>query len=78
MSVAAIHTAGVNWASVAAIAGSVAAIMSIIIGLFAKLISSQITTAIDKFRIEVVNKLDTRLTAAETSLRDIQANVRRR
>jgi len=39
--------------------------MSIIAGLFAKLIGGQITTAIDKFRIEVVSQLDTRLTKLE-------------
>jgi hypothetical protein len=63
-----VHTAGINWASVGAIVGTVATTMTIIVGISAKLVANQISSAIDKFRIEVVSKLDTRITRIETIL----------
>jgi hypothetical protein len=73
-----VRTTGINWESIAVIAGSVAAVMSLIIGAFAKWISNQITGAINKFRIEVISQMDTRLTSVETKVSDIQSNTRRR
>jgi len=60
-----VHATGVNWDAVVAITCSVIVAMSVIGGLFARLVGGQITTAIDKFRIEVINSLDTRLTRLE-------------
>ena len=66
ISMATVHATGVNWDAVVAISCSVVAAMSVIGGVFAKLIAGQMTQAIDKFRIEVVMQLDTRLTKLET------------
>lgn len=60
-----VHTSGVNWQSVAAIVGAVVVAMSAVFGLIARVVSNQITGAINKFRIEVVDKLDRRLTRIE-------------
>ena len=73
-----VRTSGINWASVTVIAGVVSCIMALIIGAFAKWISNQITGAINKFRIEVISQMDTRLTSVETTVRDIKENTRRR
>jgi len=59
------HTNGINWASVVTLVGSVAVTMSIIIGVFAKVISNQITGAINKLRIDVISDLYLRITALE-------------
>ena len=59
------HTTGINWESVATIVSCVAVTMSLIIGAFAKVISSQITRAIDKFRIQVIAELHDRVTKLE-------------
>lgn len=68
IAVAAVHTTGVNWVSVIAICVGVATLMSLIIGIFAKVISGQITSAIDRFRNEVVNMLEHRLTVVEVKV----------
>lgn len=59
------HTSGVNWESVATIVSSVAVIMSLIIGVFAKVISNQIAGAINKLRLDVISSLDLRVVALE-------------
>jgi hypothetical protein len=76
--VTAVHTTGINWASVTTIVASILGGMSIIIGIFAKLISNQITGGINKFRIDVVNSLDTRLTILEQFMKDMSAQTKRR
>ena len=63
---AVVHTTGINVQATIAIVASVVAILSVVFGIFAKLIGNQITDAINKFRIEVINQLDTRLTTLET------------
>jgi len=73
-----VHTSGINWASVLTITGSVITVVTIVFGFIARLVSNQITSAINKFRIEVVTKLDIRLTHVEQKLDDIQTNTRRR
>jgi hypothetical protein len=71
-----VHTTGVNWVSVITIVASVVATISIIGGVFIKYLSGSIkegiVAAIDRFRIDVVNKLDLRLTAVETKLDGIR------
>jgi hypothetical protein len=61
-----VHTSGVNWESVIAIVGGVVTIMTVIFGLFARYVSNSITGSIDRFRIEVIQKLDRRITVLET------------
>lgn len=67
-----VHTSGINWQSVIAIVGGTITIMSIVFGLFAKVISDKITNAINKFRIDVVTQLDLRLTSVEAKLNGIR------
>ena len=68
----AVRTTGVNWDSVAAIVGIISGVIAtfaIIAGWigkwFAKYITTQITGAINQFRIEVVATLENRLTRVE-------------
>jgi hypothetical protein len=61
-----VHTTGVNIESVITIVGGTVVILTAIFGLFARWISGRITGAIDKFRIDVVFQLDTRLTKLES------------
>jgi hypothetical protein len=75
---ATVHTTGVNWESVIAIVASTIVILSAMIGAFAKIISDRITSAINRFRLDVVNQLDNRLTAVETKLNDIRNTQTRR
>jgi hypothetical protein len=60
-----VHTTGVNIELVLTIVGSTVVIITAIFGVFAKVISNRITTAIDKFRIDVIFQLDNRLTKLE-------------
>lgn len=63
---ATVHTIGVNWESVVAIIVGVVTIMTVVFGLFARYVSGQITGSIDRFRLEVIQKLDRRITVLET------------
>jgi hypothetical protein len=65
---AAVHTEGINWESVAAIVSIVITVVGGIFGIIARMVSNRITTAIDRFRIEVVGQLDTRLTRVEEAV----------
>lgn len=73
-----VRTAGVNWESIAVIAGVSSSMMTLIVGAFAKWISNQITGAINKFRIEVITQMDNRLTSVEITVKDIKESTRRR
>jgi hypothetical protein len=61
---AAVHTVGVNWESVFAICG----ILSCVFGILAAYISARVTGAIDKLRIEVISKMETRLSLLEMAV----------
>jgi hypothetical protein len=69
LSEAAVHTTGINWASVLTIICSVCVVVGGLIVWVSKQISNNIaiavTSAIDKFHLAVVNVLDTRLTKVE-------------
>lgn len=73
-STAPVHTTGVNWASVVTITAAVVVIMTTVFSIVARYITSRIGGAVDRFRIEVVDKLDTRLTSVETTLVEISRN----
>ena len=60
-----VHTTGINWESVGTIIAATVAAMSFIFGLSARYVSGRITTAIDKFRIDVISKMDTRISILE-------------
>lgn len=68
---AVVHTTGINWEATIAIVASVVTVMSIVLGVFVRWVAAQITGAINKFRIDVVSQLDTRLTRVETKVNDI-------
>jgi predicted cation transporter len=72
----AVHTTGINWESVTTIIVGIVTTISIIGGLFIKYLSQQIkdgiVSAIDRFRIDVINKLDLRLTTVESKLDNIR------
>lgn len=76
MIAAAVHTTGVNWQSVAVITSIVVGLLSTVFGVVARLVSNQITAAINKFRVDVVSQLDTRLTSVETKLDDLHGKRR--
>jgi hypothetical protein len=69
-----VHTSGVNLESVVTIIGSVVAILTVIFGLATRYISSRITGAIDRLRLDVIQKLDIRLTAVETKIDTVNDN----
>lgn len=75
---AAVRTTGINWESVAVIIGVVVGVMSTVFGIVAKMVGNQVTSAINKFRIEVVNQLDNRLTSVESKVTDIHNRRRLR
>jgi hypothetical protein len=62
---AAVHTAGVNWESVAAIVSAVCAVFAIMASLIARYLGNKITGAIDSFRIQIFEPLDKRVFALE-------------
>lgn len=64
--VSTVHTSGVNIESVVIIVSSCCVIMSFVVGAFAKVVAKAITGAIDKFRLDVIAKLETRITILET------------
>lgn len=72
----AVHTVGVNWESVGTIIAATVAAMSFIFGLFARYISGRITAAIDRFRIDVISKMDVRISILEE--KSIDSGNRRR
>jgi|HubBroStandDraft_5_1064220.scaffolds.fasta_scaffold243724_3 hypothetical protein len=60
-----VHTEGVNWELVIAIVTCVVTTMTVVFGLFARYVSGQITGAINQFRIEILQKMENRLTVLE-------------
>jgi hypothetical protein len=60
-----VHTSGINWETVGTLIGSIIAAVTLIFGFFARYISNRITASIDRFRIDVIAKMDTRLTVLE-------------
>ena len=63
-----VKTSGINWESVAAIVTCVVTVMTVLFGVFARLVSGQITSSIDRLRIEVIAVMDKRLAIVETIL----------
>jgi hypothetical protein len=61
----AVHTVGINWASVITIICSIVAALAIIFAFIARLVTGAVTNSIDKFRIEVISKMDVRLSILE-------------
>jgi hypothetical protein len=61
----AVRTTGINWASVLTIICSIVGALAIIFAFMAKLVTNAVTTSIDKFRIEVIAKMDVRLSILE-------------
>jgi hypothetical protein len=71
----AVHTTGINWESVAVIASSVVIIVAAITGWFTKQITHAIYDLATRLELkleskEVVNAINLRLTALETSVKD--------
>lgn len=64
-----VHTTGVNWESVAVIVAAIATTMTFVLTLFAKVIGGTIAGAVDKLRIEVIAKMDNRITTLEIMAR---------
>lgn len=73
-----VRTAGVNWLSVVTITSAIVVIVSFIFGVATRYIANSIAGAIDKFRIEVIGKLDSRLTRVEAKIDNVSANNPRR
>jgi hypothetical protein len=65
----AVHTTGINWASVltivCAVVGALAIIFTAVTRFFARYISDRITGSIDKLRLDVLAKMDKRVTILE-------------
>jgi hypothetical protein len=66
----AVHTIGINWLSVLTICGIVVGMLSVVLGglfgFIAKYVANQITIAIDRFSLNVITRMDKRLTILET------------
>jgi hypothetical protein len=60
-----VQTSGINWETVGTLIASIVAAMTFVFGMFARYVSNRITGAIDRFRIEVIARLDTRITVLE-------------
>jgi ABC-type lipoprotein release transport system permease subunit len=75
---AAVHTTGINWGSVITIIASICTIIAILGALIGKYVAGKITSAINEFRIAVVDQLDTRLKGVEQTLETISRNNPRR
>jgi len=71
-------TDNVSWGLIVTIISASTVFLGLVIGGVAKLLTDKITNAINQFRIDVVNQLDTRLTAVETKLNDIRSTQNRR
>ncbi len=71
-----VQTSGINWASVLTIICSIVVSTSIILGFVMKFvantIATQVTSSIDHLRIDVLAKMDLRISLLE------QANMRRK
>ena len=77
----AVHTVGINWASVITIICSIVGALAIIFGMIARFVtkslSRTITEAINQFRLSVVSELANRLTIVETKV-DVLINTKGR
>lgn len=62
---ATVHTSGVNWESVLAITGAIIVIAGPILGLLAWYVTTRVTGAINLFRLDVIDKLDRRISRLE-------------
>lgn len=60
-----VHTEGVNWELVTTLVTTIVGLLTVIFGLLARYVSARITTAIDKFRIQVMEQMDKRVTILE-------------
>ena len=60
-----VHTTGINWDSVVTIVASVVVIMTTVFGLLARYVATKIAGAVDKFRIEAFDPLESRVSAVE-------------
>lgn len=69
-----VHTTGVNWASVTTIIVGITLVMTTILGVLAKYIANRVAGSINQLRIDVVDKLDTRLSVVEKTLELISRN----
>jgi hypothetical protein len=56
---------GINWTSVLTIICSIVAALAIVFAAIARAVTSSVTNSIDKFRIEVIAKMETRLSILE-------------
>lgn len=59
------HTVGINWPSVLTIICAIVGAVAIIFAGIAKVVTNAVTNSIDKFRIEVIAKMETRLSILE-------------
>lgn len=60
-----VQTSGINWESVSAVVVAVVTCVSLMMTWLSRSIANQITRAIDRLRIEVITKLDRRVTILE-------------
>jgi hypothetical protein len=68
---ATVHTTGINWDSVSVIVCAIVGALAIILGGIARYLSGTITDAINQFRIDVVAKMDLRLSLVEQALSNL-------
>lgn len=60
-----VQTTGINWESVSAIVVAITTVLSLVVAWLSRSIGNQITRAIDRLRIEVIAKLERRVTLLE-------------
>lgn len=73
-----VHTTGINWESVATIVAAVVGALTALITIVGRYLSNRITGAIDKFRVDVIGRMDTRISLLEQQVFGQPRNGRRR
>lgn len=69
-----VHTTGINWISVTTIIVGITVVMSALLSVIARYIANRVTDSINRLRIDVVDKIDTRLSVVEKTLELINRN----
>jgi hypothetical protein len=62
------HTSGINWESVGTIVAAVVAFITLALSIIGRLVTNKITGSIDKFRIDVISRMDVRISLLEQAV----------
>lgn len=65
----------VNWEAIITMSVSIVGIMTVIFGFLSRYIANRVAGSINEFRIDVLSKMETRVTILETAMLALQAAV---